>query len=148
MIFMRILGLDYGSKRIGVAVCDELGITAQGLATITRKNRRQDLEEIARFIKAYVVEKIVIGYPIKLDGTEGIQCEKINKFARLLEYTFSLPVIKWDETLTTKEAEEILIRSNMRREKRKSVVDKLAAVLILQGYLDSQGLYEKEKNRS
>jgi putative Holliday junction resolvase len=145
---MRILGLDYGSKRIGVAVCDELGITAQGLATITRKNRRQDLEEIARFIRAYVVEKIVIGYPIKLDGTEGIQCEKINKFARLLESTFSLPVIKWDETLTTKEAEEILIRSNMRRERRKSVIDKLAAGLILQGYLDSQGFNEKEKNRS
>ncbi len=145
---MRILGLDYGSKRIGVAVCDELGITAQGLATITRKNRRQDIEEIARFIRAYVVEKIVIGYPIKLDGTEGIQCEKINKFAQLLESTFSIPVIKWDETLTTKEAEEILVRSNVRRERRKSLVDKLAAGLILQGYLDSQGRYEKEKNHS
>jgi putative Holliday junction resolvase len=148
MIFMRILSLDYGGKRIGVAVCDELGFTAQGLATITRKNRRQDIEEIARFIRAYAVEKIVIGYPIRLDGTEGIQCEKINKFAQLLESTFSLPVIKWDETLTTKEAEEILIRSNMRRERRKTVVDKLAACLILQGYLDSQGRYEKENNRS
>jgi len=145
---MRILGLDYGSKRIGVAVCDELGITAQGLATITRKNRRQDLEEIDRFIRAYVVEKIVIGYPIRLDGTEGIQCEKINRFAQLLESTFSLPVIKWDETLSTKEAEEILIRSNMRRERRKSVVDKLAAGLILQGYLDSRERHEKEKNHS
>ena len=145
---MRILGLDYGSKRIGVAVCDELGITAQGLATIIRKNGRQDLEKIARFIRLYLVEKIVIGYPIKLDGTEGIQCEKINKFAQLLESTFSLPVIKWDETLTTKEAEEILVRSNMRRERRKSVVDKIAASLILQGYLDYQGCYEKEKNHS
>ena len=145
---MRILGLDYGSKRIGVAVCDELGITAKGIATITRKNRRYDLEEIARFIRTYVVDKIVIGYPIRLDGTEGIQCEKINKFARLLESTFFLPVIKWDETLTTKEAEEILIRSNMRRERRKSLVDKLAAGLILQGYLDSQKRYEKEKNHS
>jgi putative Holliday junction resolvase len=148
MIFMRILGLDYGSKRIGVAICDELGITVRGLATITRKNRRQDLEEIERFIGTYAVEKIVIGYPIKLDGTEGIQCEKISKFARLLEFTFSLPVIKWDETLTTKEAEEILILSNMRRERRKSEIDKLAACLILQGYLDSQGSYEKEKNHS
>jgi len=143
---MRILGLDYGSKRIGVAVCDELGITARGLATITRKNRRHDLEEIARFIRTYAVEKIVIGYPIRLDGTEGIQCDKINKFAQLLESAFSLPVIKWDETLTTKEAEEILILSNMPRERRKSEIDKLAAGLILQGYLDSQGRYEKKKN--
>ena len=140
---MRILGLDYGSKRIGVAVCDELGITAQGLATITRKNRRQDIEKIAGFIRAYNVEKIVIGYPIKLDGTEGIQCEKVGKFARLLESAFSIPVVKWDETLTTKEAEEVLIRANMRREKRKTVIDKLAAALILQGYLDSRGHHEK-----
>jgi putative Holliday junction resolvase len=135
---MRILGLDYGSKRIGVAVCDELGMTAQGLATITRKNRRQDLGEIAGFIRKYNVEKIVIGYPIRLDGTEGIQCEKISKFASLLEYTFSLPVFKWDETLSTKEAEEILIRANIARNRRKNIVDKLAASLILQGYLDSQ----------
>jgi putative Holliday junction resolvase len=157
---MRILGLDYGSKRIGVAVCDELGITAQGLATITRKNRRQDIEKIAGFIRTYTVEKIVIGYPIKLDGTEGIQCEKVSKFARLLESAFSITVVKWDETLTTKEAEEVLIRANMRREKRKTVIDKLAAALILQGYLDSRGshenircslakqIHENEKNHS
>jgi len=135
---MRILGLDYGSKRIGVAVCDELGMTAQGLATITRKNRRQDLEDIAAFIRTYNVEKIVIGYPIRLDGTEGIQCEKVSKFASLLESTFSVPVIKWDEALSTKEAEEILVRANMTRKKRKDIVDKLAASLILQGYLDAQ----------
>ena len=135
---MRILGLDYGSKRIGVAVCDELGMTAQGLATIARKNRRQDLEEIDGFIRTYNVEKIVIGYPIRLDGTEGIQCEKVSKFASILESAFSLPVIKWDETLSTKEAEEILIRANIARNKRKNIVDKLAASLILQGYLDAQ----------
>jgi putative Holliday junction resolvase len=142
---MRILGLDYGSKRIGVAVCDELGMTAQGLATIARKNRQQDLEEIARFIRKYNVEKIVIGYPIRLDGTEGIQCEKISKFASLLESTFSLPIIKWDETLSTKEAEEILIRANMRRDKRKNIVDRVAASLILQGYLDSQESHKKSQ---
>ena len=135
---MRILGLDYGSKRIGVAVCDELGMTAQGLATITRKNRRQTLEEIAVFIRTYNAEKIVIGYPIMLDGSEGIQCEKINKFASILESAFSLPVIKWDETLSTKEAEEILTRANIARNKRRNIVDKLAASLILQGYLDAQ----------
>ena len=135
---MRILCLDYGSKRIGVAICDELGMTAQGLATITRKKRRHDLEAVAGFIRDYNVEKIVIGYPIRLDGTEGIQCEKVGKFASLLESTFSLPVIKWDETLSTKEAEEILIRANVARDKRKNIVDKLAASLILQGYLDAQ----------
>ena len=145
---MRVLGLDYGSKRIGVAICDELGMTARGLATITRKNRQHDLEEIARFIKTYAVEKIVIGYPIKLDGTEGVQCNKINKFVLLLEETFSLPVIKWDETLTTKEAEEILTLFNVRRERRKTEIDKLAAALILQGYLDFRVRYEKEKNHS
>lgn len=142
---MRILGLDYGTKRIGVAVCDELGMTAQGLTTIARKDRRHDLENIARFIKTYSVEKIVIGYPLRLDGTEGIQCEKINKFASLLKSTFSLPVIKWDETLSTKEAEEILIRANISRKKRKDIVDKLAASLILQGYLDAQERSDKLK---
>ena len=142
---MRILGLDYGSKRIGVAVCDELGMTAQGLATIARKNRRHDLEEIARFIRTYNVEKIVIGYPLRLDGTEGIQCEKTTKFASLLESTFSLPVIRWDETLSTKEAEEILIRANMRRDKRKNIVDRVAASLILQGYLDYQESHKKSE---
>ena len=142
---MRILGLDYGSKRIGVAVCDELGMTAQGLATIARKNRQQDLEEIARFIRTYNVEKIVIGYPLRLDGTEGIQCEKVGKFASLLESTFSLPIIKWDETLSTKEAEEILIRANMRRDKRKNIVDRVAASLILQGYLDYQESHKKSE---
>ena len=135
---MRILGLDYGSKRIGVAVCDELGMTAQGLATIIQKNRQQTLEEIAGFIRTYNAEKIVIGYPIRLDGSEGIQCEKINNFASILESTFSLPVIKWDETLSTKEAEEILTRANIARNKRRNIVDKLAASLILQGYLDAQ----------
>jgi putative Holliday junction resolvase len=140
---MRILGLDYGSKRIGVAVCDELGITAQGLSTIPRKNRRQDLEEIASFIRTYNAEKIVIGYPIRLDGTEGIQCEKVSKFASILESTFSLPVIKWDETLSTKAAEEILIRANIARKRRKNIVDKLAASLILQGYLDAQQRRDK-----
>ncbi|MGC9977078.1 MAG: Holliday junction resolvase RuvX [Syntrophales bacterium] len=141
---MRILGLDYGSKRIGVAVCDELGMTAQGLATIARKNRRSDLEEIDRFVRTYHVEKIVIGYPIRLDGTEGIQCEKVSKFASILESTFSLPVIKWDETLSTKAAEEVLVLANIARKKRKNIVDKLAASFILQGYLDAQ----RNRNRA
>ena len=133
---MRILGLDYGSKRIGVAMCDELGITAQGLATIERKNLRSVIAEISRLVREYDVEKIVIGFPKRLDGTEGIQCQKVNEFAGKLESRISIPVIKWDESLSTKEAEAILIEANMSRKKRKTVVDKLAASIILQGYLD------------
>ena len=133
---MRILGIDYGSKRIGLSVCDELGFTAQGLTTITRKNKKKDMEEISSFVEKYNVEKIVIGFPVRLDGTEGIQCEKVNRFAGILEKMFSIPVIKWDESLSTKEAETILIEANMSRKKRKKVIDKLAATIILQGYLD------------
>jgi putative Holliday junction resolvase len=134
---MRILGLDYGSRRIGVALCDELGMTAQGIATIARKNREADLGAIANLVRRHGVERIVVGYPLRLNGSEGIQCEKINRFIRRLETLFSLPIIRWDETLSTKEAEELLRERGMRREKRKEVVDRVAASLILQGYLDA-----------
>lgn len=133
---MRILGLDYGSRRIGVAISDELGMTAQGVATVARKNRETDLEAIAALVRRYAVEKIVIGYPLRLDGSEGIQCEKINRFARRLEDRFSLPVLLRDETLTTVEAEEILRDRGVRPEKRREVIDRVAAAIILQGYLD------------
>lgn len=135
--FLRILGLDYGEKRIGVAVCDELGLTAQGLPTLIRKTKKHDLEILDHFIRNYSVQKIVIGYPLRLDGSEGIQCEKVNRFARMLNKNFLLPVIKWPETLSTKEAEEILIQSGVRWQKRKEKVDKLAACIILQNFLDS-----------
>ena len=105
---MRIMGLDYGSRRIGVALSDELGLTAQPLATVERRNREDDMEAIARLVGAHGVEKIVVGYPVRLDGTEGIQCDKVNRFARRLEARFGLPVVKWDETLSTRTAEEIL----------------------------------------
>jgi len=134
---LRILGLDYGEKRIGAAICDELGMTAQGLPTIIRKSRKHDGDILDNLIKSYNVEKIVIGYPVRLDGSEGIQCEKVNRFSILLVKTFSLPVIKWPETLSTKEAEEILIKSGIHWKKRKDKIDKLAACVILQGYLDS-----------
>ncbi len=134
---MRILGLDYGEKRIGAAVCDELGMTAQGLPTLIRKAKKYDLEMLGQWIRNYAVEKIVIGYPLRLDGSEGIQCEKVNRFAALLNKSFSLPVVKWPETMSTKEAEEILISAGVRWQKRKEKVDRLAACLILQSYLDS-----------
>ena len=85
---MRILGLDYGEKRIGAAICDELGMTAQGLQTILRKNKKHDLDILGNLIKNYNVEKIVIGYPVRLDGSEGIQCEKVNRFTSAAEQNF------------------------------------------------------------
>ena len=134
---MRILGLDYGEKRIGVAVSDEMGMIAQPVAVVVRQNRQKDLDAITALVKKYCPEKIVIGYPIRLDGSEGIQCQKVNRFAAILASHLQLPIVRWDETFSTKEAEEILMRSYMKREKRKEVVDKLAASIILQDYLKS-----------
>lgn len=133
---MRILGLDYGSRRIGVAVCDELGMTAQGVDTVVRKNRDADLAAIAAYVERFDAEKIVVGYPLRLDGSEGIQCEKVNRFIARLQRRLAIPVIRRDETLSTKEAEEILRETGVRREKRRGIVDRLAACIILQGYLD------------
>jgi putative Holliday junction resolvase len=134
---MRVLGLDYGDRRIGVAICDELGMTARGIATIVRKNRDADLAVIAGLIERFGVEKIVIGYPLRLDGSEGIQCDKVNRFARRLEARLSMPVIRRDETFSTKEAEALLRETGVRREKKRAVVDRLAACIILQGFLDA-----------
>lgn len=133
---MRVLCLDYGEKRIGVAVCDELGMSAHGLSTIVRKTKMHDEKILASIIENYKIEKILIGYPLRLDGSEGIQCQKVNRFANLLAKTFLLPVIKWPETLSTREAEEILIHSGMKWQKRKNNIDRLAACLILQDYLN------------
>ena len=129
--------MDYGDRRIGVAICDELGMTAQGVATVVRKNRDADLAVIAEFVERFGVEKIVIGYPLRLDGSEGIQCDKVNRFARRLEARLSLPVIRRDEAFSTKEAEELLRETGVRREKKRAAVDRIAACIILQGYLDT-----------
>ncbi len=142
---MRILGLDYGDQRIGVAICDELGMAARGIATLVRKNRDADLAAIAGFVERFGVEKIVIGYPLRLDGSEGIQCDKVNRFARRLEARLSMPIIRRDETFSTKEAEELLRETGVRKEKRRAIVDRLAACIILQGYLDA--LPHEEENK-
>ena len=134
---MRVLGLDYGDRRIGLAVCDELGMTAQGLPTLIRKTKKHDLGVLEQWIRQYAVEKVVIGYPVRIDGSEGIQCEKVNRWSALMEKTFLLPVVKWPETLSTKEADEMMIQAGLRWRKRKEKIDQLAACLILQGYLDS-----------
>lgn len=136
---MRILGLDFGSKTIGVAVSDPLGFTAQGVETIHRKEEnklRKSLARIEELVKEYEVEKIVLGFPKHMNNTVGERAEKSLELKEMLERRTNLEVIMWDERLTTVEAERTLIESNVRREDRKKYVDKIAAVFILQGYLD------------
>ncbi len=137
---MRIMGLDYGSKTVGVAISDALGITAQGIETIERKEEnklRQTLARIEALVKEYEVEKIVLGFPKNMNNTIGERAEKSLELKEKLERRIGVPVIMWDERLTTVEAERTLIESKVRRENRKKYVDKIAAVFILQGYLDS-----------
>ena len=137
---MRILGLDYGSKTVGVAVSDPFGLTAQGVETIWRKQEnklRQTLARIEELISEYQVERIVLGYPKNMNNTIGERAEKSLEFQQMLERRTGLPVIMWDERLTTVEANRTLMEASVRRENRKQYMDKLAAVFILQGYLDS-----------
>jgi putative Holliday junction resolvase len=133
---MRIMGLDIGTRNIGVAISDELGITAQGLKTLKRKSMEEDLKEIATIIRQFEVEKIVVGLPKKMDGTLGTQAEIVLKWMKALKDKISIPVVSWDERLSTVGATRVLLEADLSRRKRKKVIDKLAAVLILQGYLD------------
>ncbi|MET3290319.1 Holliday junction resolvase RuvX [Brevibacillus fluminis] len=134
---MRVLGLDYGDKTIGVAVSDELGWTAQGVETIRRQSGEKDLARLRELIGQYQVGKIVVGLPKNMNGTIGPRGELCQKFADKLAREFSLQVTLWDERLTTMAAEKMLISADVSREKRKKVIDKMAATLILQGYLDA-----------
>lgn len=133
---MRIMSMDVGNKRIGIAVSDPLGITAQGLDTIVRTNKDTDIKKVGELIQTYQPDKIVIGLPKNMNGSIGEQGTRTQKFGELLESTFSIEVVYWDERLTTVSATRALIDGNVRRDKRKKQVDKLAAVLILQSYLD------------
>lgn len=134
----RVLGLDVGSKTIGIAVSDPLGITAQGLETIRRKNKRQDFDQLAKIISDYEVSEIVVGYPIRLGGTEGAQSLKMRVFAEELREKFGLPVHLWDERLTSSQANRILREAEISLEKRRRAVDRLSAVLILQNWMDAR----------
>ena len=137
---MRVLGLDYGSKTVGVAISDPLGITAQGVETIWRKQEnplRQTLARIEELVSEYHVEKIVLGYPKNMNNTIGERAQKSLEFKEMLERRTGLEVIMWDERLTTIEANRTLMEASVRRENRKQYLDQLAAVFILQGYLDS-----------
>ena len=140
---MRILGLDFGSKTVGVAVSDPLGITAQPVEIVRRKSEsklRQTLARIEELAKEYRAESFVLGLPKNMNNTIGERALKSLEFKEKLEGRTGLPIVMWDERLTTVEANRTLMESGVRRENRKEYVDKLAAVYILQGYLDSEGM--------
>ena len=136
MLDGRIMGLDIGDKTIGVAVSDLMWLTAQGVTTIKRVGKKKDIEAIKQIIAEKQVNKIVSGLPKNMNGTVGPQGEKVQKFCELLKEETNLPIEFWDERLSTVAAERSLIEGNVRRENRKKVIDMLAAVIILQGYLD------------
>ncbi len=144
---MRILGLDFGSKTVGVAVSDGLLLTAQGVETIERKDEnklRKTCARIEELIAEYEITEIVLGLPKNMNNTEGERVEKTKAFGEMLERRTGLPVHYWDERLTTVAAEQILMESGVRSENRKAVIDKVAAGLILQGYLDCLKTKENE----
>lgn len=133
---MRIMGLDVGEKTIGVAVSDELGWTAQGIEVIKRESLEKDMKRIEELIEAYNIEEIVVGLPKNMNGTLGPRAEMVKKLAAKIKTRFSLPLSFYDERLTTVSAEKTLIAADVSRQKRKKVIDKMAAILILQSYLD------------
>ncbi len=133
---MRILGLDVGDKTIGVALSDEMGWTAQALEVIQRKGLSQDIKKIKDILNEYQVGEIVVGLPKNMNGKEGEQAKKVREFLERLEAGVRLPIKTWDERLTTVAAERTLLQGDLSRAKRKRIIDKVAAQVILQGYLD------------
>jgi putative holliday junction resolvase len=138
----RILGLDVGSKRIGIAVSDPLGFTAQGLETLQRRNKRLDFEALAELVRTYNVAEIVVGFPLRMSGEEGVQAERMQRFAEELRARLKLPVHLWDERLTSAEANRLLRETEMSIQRRGQVVDRMAAVLILQSWMEHRAQAE------
>ena len=136
---VRILGIDFGEKRIGIAISDPLGITAQSLEVISRQSDEGAIKRIIEIIQHYEVNAIVCGLPKNMDGTIGEKGEYCRRFSKKLEEHTKLPLTLWDERLTTKSAQQLLIAADVSRAKRKQVVDKMAAALILQSYMDAKG---------
>jgi len=133
---MRIMGLDVGTRTIGMAISDELGLTAQGFKTLRRKSMEDDFREIAAIMNQFEISKVVVGLPKNMNGTLGSQAETVLKWVEILKDRIQVPVVTWDERLSTVGASRVLLEADVSRRKRKKVIDKLAAVLILQGYLD------------
>lgn len=136
----RILAIDYGTRRMGLAVSDPLGITAQGLETLERKNKRADFGRLERTIREYRVREIVLGNPLRMSGQEGAQSQKVAEFADELRRRFQLPVHLWDERLTSAEANRLLREAELSTKKRAQAVDRMAAVLILQSFMQARGM--------
>ena len=134
----RVMGLDVGARRIGIAVSDLLGLTAQGLETLQRRNKRYDFQHLRRVIRDYNVSEIVVGLPRRLSGSDSAQTQKVQEFAEELRQKFQLPVHMWDERLTSVEANRVLREAELSIEKRTAAVDRMAAVLILQNYMDAR----------
>lgn len=134
----RILAIDYGSRRMGLAVSDLLGITAQGLETLERRNKRRDFEYLEKLVGDYQVREIVVGYPLHMSGDKGPQSEKVAQFAEELREKLNLPVHLWDERLTSAEANRVLREAEVSIQKRARAVDRMAAVLILQSFLQAR----------
>lgn len=141
----RVLGLDVGSKTIGLAISDPLGFTAQGLPTVRRTNKRTDFEQLARVIHEYEVAQIVVGYPLRLSGIEGTQSLKMQLFAEELRKKFKLPVHLWDERLTSSQANRVLRDAQLSIKKRGEAVDRMAAVLILQSWMEANAIRSGEE---
>lgn len=135
---MRILGLDIGSKRIGMALSDELGFTAQGLKTLESRGGANDIAAIVKTVNEFSVTEIVVGMPYNMDGSEGPQAQKALAMIEELALATGVPVSKWDERMSTMAAERMLLEADLSRAKRRKVIDKVAAAIILQGYLDSK----------
>ena len=135
---MKVLAVDWGLAKYGLAVSDDLGLTAQGLGTFPRRSETQMLDGIAERVRALNVEAVVVGLPRNMDGSDGPSAEAARAFAKALEDRFALPVHLWDERLTTLAAERMLVGAGVRRRARRGLVDQVAATLILQGFLDRQ----------
>jgi putative Holliday junction resolvase len=136
----RILAIDHGSRRMGLAVTDPLGITAQGIETLQRKSNRADFGRLERIIREYEVKEIVLGYPLRMSGQEGTQSQKVAAFAEELRKRFQLPVHLWDERLTSAEANRLLRENEVSTRRRVQAVDRMAAVLILQSFMQARSL--------
>lgn len=134
----RILAIDYGSRRMGLAVSDPLGITAQGLETLERRNKRSDFARLEKLVREYKVQEIVLGNPLRMSGEAGTQAQKVAEFADELRQRFQIPVHLWDERLTSAEANRILREAELSIQKRAHAVDRMAATLILQSFLQAR----------